>query len=624
MASLMKVSVLTLCIRSVNPFLINNFAARGMNGKFSKVYSNKNVNAEVSNLEDSFHLDTNLIYETKSSSLENYKAEYERSIEDPSKYWYEKALEYLDWFIKPTSSLKGSLLKGDVTYFANGKLNICYNAVDRHPSDKLALIYESDEPDFTKKYTFGELLIGVSQIANTLVEEGVKEGDVVTLYMPMNPYLVMTMLACARIGAIHSVVFGGFSAEALASRIVSSSSKFVVTGKVGRRGGKALKVWDIVQDALHKLTNKDLVEKVFLYEELSAHSSEQNEVNIDSVYQDLIVEMSEENLSKQRPYCPPVVMDAESPLFILFTSGSTGAPKGLLHTTGGYALYAAMTTHRTFGIKEDDIFACVADCGWITGHSYVTYGPLLNGITTTIFESTPVYPNAGRYWDMVQRHKINIFYTSPTAVRLLMKYGEDIPRKYDLSSLRVLGSVGEPINPEAWNWYYKVVGREQCSVVDTYWQTETGGHIMTPQANITPLKPGSCTFPFYGIEPILLDPQTGQPIEGTSVHGVLAFKTPWPGMARTCFKNHDRYLSVYLQPYKGYYFTGDSAYRDQDGYYWITGRVDDVLNVSGHRIGTADVEGALVNHISVAQAAAVGCEYCLIYFMSITHILFYK
>lgn len=409
------------------------------------------------------------------------------------------------------------------------------------------------------------------------------------------------MLACARIGAVHSVVFAGFSSEALAMRIHAAKCKFVVTADKGHRGGKMIPLKDIVNDALTKLDCSTLVEKVMVFEQNYDPAPEP--APFDMKPKD--VRMNE-LVTKQRPYCVPETMDAEDPLFILYTSGSTGMPKGLLHTTGGYGLYAAFTTSVSFDLQPGDVFACVADCGWITGHTYVLYGPLLNGSTTFMFESTPVYPNPGRYWDMVQRHKINIFYTAPTAVRLLMRYGDDIPKKYDLSALKVLGTVGEPINPEAWRWYYEVVGRGKCSVVDTYWQTETGGHIVTNIPGVTPMKPGSCTLPMFGIDPVVLDPLNGHEVEGGNVKGVMGIRQPWPGMARTCLGDHDRYMTIYFKPYKGYYFTGDSVYRDQDGYHFIMGRVDDVLNVSGHRIGTAEVEHALVAHPAVAQAAVVG------------------
>lgn len=426
----------------------------------------------------------------------------------------------------------------------------------------------------------------------------------------MVPELAMTMLACARIGAVHSVVFAGFSADALAQRVVAANSRYLVTADQGLRGGKTIGLKQIVNDARAKPGCEETLQKVLVWERFYKHAEAEEEDELAAPY-----EMQPKDIrmnvlvDRQRPYCPPVSMDSEDNLFILYTSGSTGQPKGLVHTTGGYALYAAFTTKTTFDLAEGDIFACVADCGWITGHTYVVYGPLLNGGTTFLFESTPVYPDAGRYWDMIERHKITQFYTAPTAIRLLMRYGDEIPSEYDLSSLKILGSVGEPINAAAWEWYYHNIGKEKCTVVDTYWQTETGGHIITNLPGITPMKPGSCTLPMYGVDPVLLDATTGEEVKaepGKPMEGVLCIRRPWPGMARTCLGDHPRFETVYLKPYPGYYFTGDSVVRDADGYHFITGRVDDVLNVSGHRIGTAEVESALVAHPAVAQAAVVG------------------
>jgi acetyl-CoA synthetase len=540
------------------------------------------------------------------SGFDKYKKVHAASIANPSKYWGDLARSELDWMVPfdEDKVLQGDLTNGDVRWFAGGKLNVAYNALDRHDPDALALIWEGDEPDDIRKLTFGEMSNKVSQIANALKAKGVKKGDVVTIYMPMIPELACTMLACAKIGAVHSVVFAGFSSEALASRIVAAKSEVLVTADHGLRGGKNIALKYIVDQAMEHITDKDLVKNVLVWErdykegsEKAPYDMKPKDVRMDPLVAD------------QRPYCAPEPMDAEDNLFILYTSGSTGMPKGLVHTTGGYALYAAHTTKNTFDLAPGDIFACVADCGWITGHSYVVYGPLLNGITTFMFESTPVYPDEGRYWDMVQRHKITQFYTAPTAIRLLMRYGDEPPAKYDLSSLKVLGSVGEPINPEAWRWYYEVVGKSQCTVVDTYWQTETGGHIVTNLPGITPMKPGSCTLPFYGIDAVVLDPANGhivEPDEDGRVEGIMAVRQPWPGMARTCLGDHARYMTVYLKPYPGYYFTGDSVQRDEEGNHFITGRVDDVINVSGHRIGTAEVESALVAHPGVAQAAVVG------------------
>mmetsp|Transcript_2650 Transcript_2650/g.7596 ORF Transcript_2650/g.7596 Transcript_2650/m.7596 type:complete len:704 (+) Transcript_2650:177-2288(+) len=548
------------------------------------------------------------MYDAKTtSSYDKYIKLHEESITHPSKYWGSLAKDELTWDVPFDDHrvVQGGFENGDVRWFSGGKLNVAYNALDRHDPDALAMIWEGDEPDEVKKITFGEMTAKVSQIANALISQGVQKGDVVTIYMPMIPELAMTMLACARIGAVHSVVFAGFSSEALASRIQAAKSHFLVTADHGLRGGKKIPLKDICNTAMDHIKDKELVKKVLVWERRyeGPESEAPYKMHSKDVRFDILVD-------NQRPYCAPVPMDAEDNLFILYTSGSTGMPKGLVHTTGGYALYAAHTVKTTFDLAPNDIFACVADCGWITGHTYVVYGPLLNGATTLLFESTPVYPDEGRYWDMVQRHKITQFYTAPTAIRLLMRYGDEAPQKYDLSSLKVLGSVGEPINPEAWRWYYEVVGKSKCTVVDTYWQTETGGHIITNIPGITPMKPGSCTFPFYGVDTVVLDPQTGkeltEPDEHGNFEGVMAIRQPWPGMARTCLGDHERYLTVYFKPYPGYYFTGDTVSRDKDGYHFIIGRMDDVINVSGHRIGTAEVESALVGHPGVAQAAVVG------------------
>jgi len=567
------------------------------------------------------------VYAAKTiSNLDKYKKVHAESIRDPAKYWGDLARTELDW-MKPFDDdrvLEGDLINGDVRWFAGGKLNAAYNALDRHNPDDLAVIWEGDEPDDIRKITFGEMLGKVSQIANALKAKGVKKGDVVTIYMPMIPELAMTMLACARIGAIHSVVFAGFSAEALASRVKAANCKTVVTGDYGMRGGKKIDLKSIVDNAMDLINDKDLTKNVLVWERgfKEGSTTAEDEVAYEMKEKDVRMDLL---VANQRPFCAPEPMDAEDSLFILYTSGSTGQPKGLVHTTGGYSLYAAQTIKNTFDLAPNDIFACVADCGWITGHTYVVYGPLFNGCTTFMFESTPVYPDEGRYWDMVERHKITQFYTAPTAIRLLMKYGVEPTSKYDLSSLKVLGSVGEPINPEAWRWYYENIGKSQCTVVDTYWQTETGGHIVTNLPGITPMKPGSCTLPCYGIDTVVLDPANGNivaPDENGCVEGVLAVKQPWPGMARTCLGDHSRYLTVYLKPYEGHYFTGDSVIRDAEGNHFITGRVDDVINVSGHRIGTAEVESALVAHPSVAQAAVVGkphdikgqgiCAFCML------------
>ncbi len=411
--------------------------------------------------------------------------------------------------------------------------------------------------------------------------------------MPMVPEAVIAFLACARLGVVHSVIFAGFSSDALRDRIQDASSKVVITADEGRRGGKSILTKKIVDDAIKECPT---VEHVIVFRRTGS--------NIPfSAPRDL---WWHEEIEKHRPYCPPEIVNAEDPLFLLYTSGSTGKPKGVLHTTAGYLLGAAITFKYVFDYQHNDVYGCMADIGWVTGHTYIVYGPLLSGGTTVLFESTPIYPTPSRYWEVVAKHKITQLYTAPTAIRLLRKYGDDYVKGHDLSSLRVIGSVGEPINPEAWEWYYEVVGRKQCPVVDTYWQTETGSIIITPLPGATATKPGSATFPFFGIEPAILDPETGKEIEGNGVEGILAIKNPWPSMARTVYKNHHRYLDTYLKPFKGYYFTGDGVGRDYDGYYWIRGRVDDVINVSGHRLSTAEIESALILHHIVAEAAVVG------------------
>ncbi|GKY98105.1 hypothetical protein MPSEU_000768300 [Mayamaea pseudoterrestris] len=561
---------------------------------------------------------------SSSMTLDDYKQQYQESIHNPGAYWSNIANRLIDWDQTFTTSLTGNLHDGNVEWFADGTLNVCYNAVDRHAfktPDKVALLWEGDEPHQMRQISYLELQQRVSQIANALAAQGVKQGDVVTIYMPMVPELPMTMLACARLGAVHSVVFAGFSADALAARVVASNSKHLVTANHGKRASKTIQLLEIVEAAVRKANH--VVQAVLVWDHGLASGLEASYVpaatdnngatataTTDTKYVNMDALVKEQSTD-----CPPVSRRAEDPLFILYTSGSTGQPKGLVHTTGGYSVYAAHTTQTTFALDPlTDTFACVADCGWITGHSYVVYGPLLLGATSFLFESTPLYPNPGRYWDMVQRHKLTHFYTAPTAIRSLMQHGSEIPQQYDLSSLKVLGTVGEPINPEAWRWYNEFIGRSKCTIVDTYWQTETGGHILSNLPGCTPMKPGSCTLPLFGIDAVVLDAQSGQvidvPTESNdslgSVEGVLAIRQPWPGMARTCLNDHERFMTVYLKPYPGYYFTGDAVTKDQDGYHFITGRVDDVLNVSGHRIGTAEVESALVLHPSVAQAAVVG------------------
>jgi acetyl-CoA synthetase len=489
----------------------------------------------------------------------------------------------------------GGFEKGDIAWFLNGKLNASTNCIDRHlekRGDQVAIIWEADEPGQSRKITYRELHHEVCRLANAMKTAGVKKGDTVAIYMPMVPELAFTMLACARIGAPHSIVFAGFSAEALRDRIVNASSKWVFVTDEGYRGGRTLPLKKTVDAAC---AGVDVVEKVFVFKRSGADvpMTEGRDVYM------------EELMDAERPYCPAEPMDSEDLLFILYTSGSTGSPKGVGHTTAGYLLYSQMTTKNVFDLRENDVYACVADCGWITGHTYIVYGPLLNGTTTLMFESTPLYPNASRYWDLVETHKVTQFYTAPTAIRALMQRGEEPVQKNDISSLRILGSVGEPINPEAWRWYFEVVGKSKCAIVDTYWQTETGGHIGTPLPGCTPMKPGSCSLPFFGVDFAIMDDK-GNELVGNEVEGKLCVRSPWPGITRTVYGDHKRYLNVYMTAYPGMYFTGDGCKRDKDGYYWITGRVDDVVNTSGHRIGTAEIESALVAHAAVGEAAVIG------------------
>jgi len=520
---------------------------------------------------------------------------YKKSITSPDDFWKEQAEKHLTWIQPFTSVSSGSFEAGNISWFKDGKLNVSVQCIDRHletRSEQTAILWEGDEPSDIKRISYQELHDKVCQLANVLKKHGIKKGDRVALYMPMIPEAAYAMLACARIGAIHSVVFAGFSAEALRERILDSTCKAVITADEGRRGQKRIPLKSLVDEAVQSC---DCVEHVFMYR----HTHDDVPFN-DSIDVDLSQVMESEDT-----FCEPEVMDSEDPLFILYTSGSTGKPKGLQHSSAGYILYTMLTHKYVFDYQDGDIYACVADIGWITGHSYVVYGPLANGATTVMFESIPTYPDAGRYWDMVERHQINQFYTAPTAIRAIARMGDSFVNKYNRSSLRVLGSVGEPINPESWNWYYKVVGQEQCNIVDTWWQTETGGIMITPLPGATATKPGSATFPFFGVEPVILDDKSNV-LEGNGISGLLAIKTPWPSIARTIYGDHERYMQTYLSPFKGYYFTGDGCRRDEDGYYWITGRVDDVINVSGHRMGTAEVESALVQHPACAEAAVVG------------------
>lgn len=471
-----------------------------------------------------------------------YKARYTESLVEPDKFWSDEAQKYISWFSPFTSVMEGTLDLGDVNWFANGKLNACYNCIDKHVSEKgdqVAIIWEGDEPDLNKKITYRELKVEVSRIANVMKSKGVKKGDVVTIYMPMIPELAMTMLACARIGAIHSVVFAGFSAESLKGRILDCNSKFLFTTDEGLRGGKAIKLKGIADTAIAGLP--DIITLVYTRTGAPVQMTTGRDFSMTEL------------LPSVRGHCPCEPMDSEDPLFILYTSGSTGKPKGVVHHTAGYLLNAAMTTNWSFDLQENDIYCCVADCGWITGHTYIVYGPLCNGATTIMFESVPTHPNPYRYWDLVQKHKVTQFYTAPTAIRTLMRFDTEPINQYDLSSLRVLGSVGEPINPEAWKWYDTHVGKGKCSVVDTYWQTETGSHVCANLPGVIAAKPGSCSLPCYGIDFAVLDPVSGKELEGNDVEGVLCIRSPWPSMARSIYGDHDRYLSVYTRPYPGMY-----------------------------------------------------------------------
>ncbi len=528
-------------------------------------------------------------------SIDEYQSLYKESIENRQAFWSDNARKYLKWQHDFQLASNCELSEGLVSWFIGGKLNACENCVDRHvltQPDKVALIWESDEPGVNKEITYKELQREVSRLANALRHKGVRKGDRVALYMPMIPEAVYAMLACARIGAVHSVVFAGFSAESLRDRINDAKCKVVITADEGIRGGKYIPLKRTVDEAVLACPT---VEYVFVAERTG---------NKIPFYPNRDIWLHEA-MANERPYCPIEHVDSEDTLFLLYTSGSTGKPKGLSHTTGGYLLYAAMTHKYVFNYNEGDIYACVADIGWITGHSYVVYGPLLNGATTVIFESTPNYPDSGRYWEMVERLKITHFYTAPTAIRAIQRDGDEFVKKYDRSSLKVLGTVGEPINPETWKWYFNTVGEGRCPIVDTWWQTETGGIMISPLPGAIATKPGSATLPFFGIEPVLLTEQ-GEEIQGNDVSGLLAIKKPWPGMARTIQGDHQRFCETYLSMFKGYYFTGDGARRDEDGYYWITGRVDDVMNVSGHRIGSAEIESALVSHPFCSEAAVVG------------------
>ncbi|MGD8711335.1 MAG: acetate--CoA ligase [Thiohalophilus sp.] len=532
-------------------------------------------------------------------SENDYETMYRRSIDDPEGFWAEQAEKFLTWY-KPWNKVLDWSYDADdlhIKWFEGGKLNVAYNCIDRHldeRSDQTAIIWEGDDPGDDKHITYRELHEQVSRLGNVLKERGVKKGDRVCIYMPMIPEAGYAMLACARIGAVHSVVFGGFSPESLKDRILDSDCQVVITSDEGVRGGKHVPLKANTDKALEGCPNVHTVLTV-----------KRTGGNIE--WHDKRDVWYHEAIDKVSADCPPEEMDAEDPLFILYTSGSTGKPKGVLHTTGGYLLFTAITTKYVFDLHEGDIYWCSADVGWITGHSYLVYGPLANGTTTVFFEGVPNYPDASRFWQAIDKHKVTIFYTAPTAIRALMREGNDPVKKTSRESLRLLGTVGEPINPEAWEWYHKVVGDGRCPIVDTWWQTETGGHLITPLPGATRLKPGSATRPFFGVKPGIIDTETNKLIEGDGeATGALVITQPWPSQMRTVYGDHQRFVDTYFKTYPGYYFSGDGARRDKDGYYWITGRMDDVLNVSGHRMGTAEIESALVLHEKVAEAAVVG------------------
>jgi acetyl-CoA synthetase len=530
-------------------------------------------------------------------SMSEYERLYRLSLDDPETFWAKQA-ERLSWFYRWNEVFDHDYDNVDFGWFLGGRLNACFNCVDRHLStrgDQDAIIWAKDEPGEYQHITFRQLKHEVSKVANVLRYHGVRKGDRVCLYMPMIPELAYTMLACARIGAVHSIVFGGFSAEAIRDRVLDAGARVVVTANEGLRGGRRLRLKETVDRAVDGL---DLVETVLVARRTDADVPMRPGRDF----------WLDQECRKQRSTCTYEWMGSECPLFILYTSGSTGRPKGVLHTTGGYMVYAATTHQLVFDYKPGEVFFCAADIGWITGHSYIIYGPLANGATTVMFESVPTYPDAGRYWQIVDDLGVNIFYTAPTALRALIRSGNEHVSRYSRASLRILGTVGEPINPDTWRWYHDVVGNSRCAVVDTWWQTETGGILLTPLPGVTPTKPGSATLPFFGVKPVVVD-DDGKVLEGHDVSGNLCLERTWPGQARTVWGDHARFHETYFTRFPGLYFTGDGCRRDEDGYYWITGRVDDVINVSGHRLGTAEIESALVAHDAVAEAAVVGCPH---------------
>ena len=547
-------------------------------------------------MKDSHSPKLDLFKSSRISSFDSYKEVYDLSIKDPVKFWEEKA-KRISWYESWDTVREFDFKNGNIEWFVGGKLNACYNCIDRHIEngygDDIAIIWEGNDPNQSKKYSYKELLKEVSQFANALKDLGVGKGDRVCVYMQMIPELAIAVLACARIGAVHSVVFGAFSSDSLRDRINDSDCKLLITQDTGVRGLK--------QNIPMKMNAEVAVKETPTIKNIIVVKRTGEPVTMDSK-RDL---WWHEAISGVSSICKPEVMDAEDPLFILYTSGSTGKPKGVLHTTGGYLTYVSITHEYVFDYNPGDIYWCTADLGWITGHSYIVYGPLSNRATTLMFEGVPNYPDFGRFWDVIDKHRVNQFYTAPTALRALMKEGDDWVQNRDLNSLKILGTVGEPIKEPEWKWYDEIVGKRKCPIVDTWWQTETGGILITPLPGVISTKPGAATFPFFGIEPVLLT-ENGDEVHGDNVSGLLAIKSSWPGQMRTIYGDHERFVDVYFSKFPGYYFTGDGAKRDEDGYYWITGRVDDVLNVSGHRIGTAEVEGAIGKAKGVAEAAVVG------------------
>ncbi len=529
------------------------------------------------------------------ADLEDFVLQYKESIQNPSSFFLKKAISYLSWFKEPTVGHNGSF--EETKWFEDGTLNISYNCIDRHVKnnpDKIAIIWQGDQENHSKKISYKDLLREVSKLANGLKSLGVKKGDRVCIYMPMIPEAAYSMFACMRIGAIHSVVFGGFSPEAISSRILDAGCEYIITADEGVRGSKTIPLKFYVDKALEKCPD---IKKVIVFQYTKRNINWNSKLDI--TYEELV--------TNQPTECACIELKAEDPSFILYTSGSTGKPKGVLHTTGGYLLGANLSFKYIFGIRDDDIHWCTADVGWITGHTYILYGPLSSGITTVMYEGVPMYPDPSRFWKICDQHKVNIFYTAPTAIRALIAQGDKHLDSTSRDSIRVLGTVGEPINPDVWEWYYHKVGKSKCELVDTWWQTETGSVLISPIAGVTAKKPGSATLPFFGVKPSIVD-NNGKRLEGNA-KGNLCIDSSWPSQIRTVFSNHERMIDTYFSQYKGKYFTGDGARRDKDGYYWVTGRVDDVLNVSGHRIGTAEVESAIVNHVDVAEAAVVGIEH---------------